>query len=155
MFGDEYFEIQNRWIVLQIIMGDKLESTKLLQEMRNDESRSKFQRAVVSNNLAMMNYFNYHDEVKNKFGNIDEIPQYIRFGETQVLPLLKDSIKYFETVDERSESDLSILNSLLNRDAQAPQEFYEEDEKAKFFSILESPFTGVSLTNICEHLLLR
>lgn len=155
MFGDEYFEIQNRWIVLQIMMGDKLQSTKLLQEMRNDESRPKFQRAVLSNNLAMMNYFNYHDEVKNKFGDVNQIPQYVRFGETQVLPLLKDSIKLFETIDERNDGDLSILNALLNRDTLAPQEFYEGDEKAKFFSVLKSPFTGVSLTNICEHLLLR
>ena len=79
----------------------------------------------------------------------------LRYQGTQIVPLLKEAIQGFETLENRSEEDKKVLKSLLNRDTLGPIEFYDHPEKEKFFTILKHPFSGLSLTNISEQMLLQ
>ena len=58
-------------------------------------------------------------------------------------------------MEERSEDDLHFLNSLLNRDNLGPEEFYNTPGKDQFFKVLKNPNSGLAITNLCEHMLLK
>ena len=65
-----------------------------------------------------------------------------------ILPHLKDSIKIYETLEERTEKEDETIKQLLNRDTMGPEEFYNEAGKSEFFEAIKNPKSGLPLTNI-------
>ena len=88
--------------------------------------------------------------VGGKHENLDEENKQ---KEATVLPLLKESIEILET--SLNPESRSTLDSLLDRAAYGPEEFYQKAGKGEYFESLKHFKSGMPLTNICEHMLLQ
>jgi hypothetical protein len=134
---------------------DYISIDKELTALKNDASIKGESKAAILNNLAMAKFHIYYSHKEDAKEKSESVIQVLDYKKNEILPLLKDSIKNYETLTKRSEEETGILNSMLNRDQIGPEEFYKEAGQNKYFKVFQNPRSGLPLTNIWEHLLLQ
>lgn len=127
---------------------DFISIDKELTALKNNPLTKGESKAAVLNNLAMAKFHLYYSSKESAQKMSETIVKTLEFKKDEILPFLKDSIKIYETLSERSEQDTAILDSLLNRHQIGPEEFYKEAGQNNYFKVLQNPKSGLPLTNI-------
>ncbi|CAI2371089.1 unnamed protein product [Moneuplotes crassus] len=151
---DISFPLIVKYNLAQMILKDTVQPEKNFTALKNDEDLTKEQRAIAKNNLAIILLRKYNEFLVKVKGDRSIIPEKYVHEYDQVLPFFKEAIKGFETSQERTEEETEILNTLLNVTSIGPEDFYDHPDKAKFYDILNHPLSGISLTNICEQIMI-
>uniref|UniRef100_A0A7S3KAY1 Uncharacterized protein n=1 Tax=Euplotes crassus TaxID=5936 RepID=A0A7S3KAY1_EUPCR len=136
-------------------MDDATSAHKGFDALQKDENLSQEYRSVAKNNLAVMKFHKFQESLREANHDFNKLDEKEIFEGEQILTLLKESIKGFENTNQRSEEDAKTLESLLDINSYGPEEFYNNSGKAQFFDVVKHPLSGITLTNICEEMLLQ
>ena len=149
MFSEKFqFQIKLKYAVISMLMEDLIEAETVLQELHGDQKLTEVQKAYVCNNLAMSKFFMYHNAKRSARGKDENIDDKAKQREKEIIPLLKDSIRIYETLQPRNEEDMKVLDALCDRGSFGPEEFYQEAGKQQFFATIQNSLSGLPLTNL-------
>ena len=143
---DERFKFYsqfNEW-AYSILNEQYLDAEKQLIDLV-DSSPNKLYKGFALNNLAMSKFYQFHDARKVAKGKMELIDENILKKEPEIQSLFKESILWFETIDDRPSEQISLVKSLLDAENYGVEEFKSVKHEC----------SGLTMSNLAEHLLLQ